>query len=88
MTTIQQPGHEASQYVLQLRLRALGQPLTEAGAGVRTEAASAHSLVLWQRFGVTPNGPEIQLPEDGRSLYLVWAGPDEWHVDDRPGKGA
>jgi len=34
-------------------LRALGQALTEAGAGVRPDASSPHNLVLGQRFGVT-----------------------------------
>jgi hypothetical protein len=62
--------------------------LTEAGAGVPAEASSPRNLVLWQRFEVKRNGPEIQLPEDGPSLYPVWAGPGEWHIDDQPSKGA
>ena len=35
--------------------------------------------MLWQGLGVTPNGPGIQLSEDGRSLYPVWAGPGATH---------
>jgi GNAT superfamily N-acetyltransferase len=65
-------------------MRTLGQALTETGTGVRGEASNAHSFALWQRMGANQVGPEIRLPK-GPSLYPMWAGPDEWHVDDRPG---
>lgn len=66
-------------------MRTLGQALTEAGSGVRGEASNAYSFALWQRMGASQIGPEIRLPE-GPSLYPMWAGPDEWHVDDRASK--
>jgi len=63
-------------------LAAVGQALIETGTGVYGEASNEHSRALWQRFGASQAGPEIQLPESGPSLYPMWAPPGHWHVGD------